>query len=133
MTWTTLLDPEVTRTFVDSDELHGAWFVPKDWPGKGPSVVMEIPECILHASFPQPNGGPVVMVNRPGPNVSVRGLIRSACERAREVHACIGFMCNTGAQAEGAATIAGNTLPDYERVALERMYSCDTRARSNLS
>ena len=133
MTWTTLLDPEVTRTFVDSDELHGAWFVPKDWPGKGPSVVMEIPECILHASFPQPSGVPVVMVNRPGPNVNVRGLIRSACKRAREVHACIGFMCNTAAQAEGAATIAGNTLPGYERVALERMYGCDNRARGNLS
>ena len=133
MTWTTLLDPEVTRAFVDSEQLHGAWFVPKDWPGKGPSVVMEIPECILHASFPRPKGGPVVMINRPGPNVSVRRLIRSACERAREVHACIGFMCNTAAQAEGAATIAGNTLWDYERVALERMYSADTRARSNLS
>jgi len=76
MTWTTLLDPEVTRAFVDSEQLHGAWFVPKDWPGKGPSVVMEIPECILHASFPQPSGVPV---------------------------------------------------------ALERMYSCDTRARNNLS
>ena len=74
-----------------------------------------------------------MMINRPGPNVNVRGLIRSACQRAREVHACIGFMCNTGAQAEGAATIAGNLLPDYERVALERMYGCDNRARGNLS
>jgi hypothetical protein len=133
MTWTTLLDPEVTRVFMDSEQLHGAWFVPRDWPGKGPSVVMEIPECILHASFPQPSDVPVVIINRPGPSVNVRGLIRSACERAREVHACIGFMCNTAAQAEGAATIAGNTLPDYERVPLERMYSGDTRARGNLS
>jgi hypothetical protein len=133
MTWTTLLDPEVTCTFVDSEQLHGAWFVPRDWPDKGPSVVMEIPECILHASFPQPSGVPVVMINRPGPNVNVRGVIRSACERARECRACIGFMCNTAAQAEGAATIAGNLLPDYERVALERMYGCDNRARGNLS
>jgi hypothetical protein len=43
MTWTTLLDPEVTHTFMGSEQLHGAWFVPKDWPGKGPSVVMEVP------------------------------------------------------------------------------------------
>jgi hypothetical protein len=65
MAWTTLLDPEVTRVFMDSEQLHGAWFVPKDWPGKGPSVVMEVPECILHASFPRPSDVPVVIINRP--------------------------------------------------------------------
>jgi hypothetical protein len=131
--WTTRLDPEVARPFVGSEELHGAWFVPKDWPGQGPSVVMEIPECILHVCLPQRNGVPMVWINRAGPIVDIKGLIRSACERAQGYRACIGFMCNTADQAHNAARFAGNLLPDYERVALERMYDADNRARGNLS
>ena len=52
--------------------------------------------------------------------------------RAR-YRACIGFMCNTADQAFNTAWFAGGLLPDYERVALERMCGCDTRARGNLS
>jgi hypothetical protein len=53
MTWTTLLDPDLTRSYMGSGELHSAWFMQKGWPGKGPCVALEIPECKLHVCLLQ--------------------------------------------------------------------------------
>jgi hypothetical protein len=108
--------------------------MPKGWPGKGPIVSLEIPECKLHVCLLQLNGEPVVFVNRPRSNKNIKTWIRNACESARERQACLSFMCDTAEQAEQAANFAGKLLPkNYERVALERMYSPDTRARGDLS
>ena len=131
--WTTLLDPELP--YMGDKELHTAWFMPNGWPGKGPCVALEIPECKLHVCLLQLDGEPVVIVNRPRSNKNIKKWVRSACERAREYQACISFTCDTAEQAEDAAKLAAKFLPkDYERVALERMYRPETRVvRGNLS
>jgi hypothetical protein len=133
MSWTTLVNPETTRQYMGDKELHSAWFMPKGWPGKGPCVSLEIPECNLHVCLPQPDGEPVVIVNQPRFNKNVKSWIRGACARAREYQACLSFSCDTTEQAEQAARFAGRLLPNYERVALERMYRPETRLRGDLS
>jgi hypothetical protein len=133
MTWTTLVEPDLSRPHMGSRELHMVCLLPKGWPGKGACVSLEIPECKLIVCLPQPNGEPVVIVNQPFNN-NIKTWVRRACETACEYHACITFHCDTGEQAERAAKLAGRSLPNYERVALERMYGADTRRlRDNLS
>ena len=41
--------------------------------------------------------------------------------------------CNTAAQANAAAKRAARLLPDYQRVALERMYDAATRVADSMS
>jgi hypothetical protein len=107
MSWTTLLVPEMTRDYMGDKELHSAWFVPKGWP--------------------------VVIVNQPGTNKNIKYWTRSACKRARQYRACLSFACDTAEQIEEAAKVVGKILPNYERVALERMYRPETRVAGKLS
>jgi hypothetical protein len=130
--WTTRLAPELTRRFCE-EEVHNVWFLPKDWPGRGPTVGMLIPECEVQYVRLGADGAPLAFINRPKKNKNIGQWLRRACESAIELGACLSLACDTAAQAEWGAKRAAKYLPGYERVALERMYRPEHRARGKLS
>jgi hypothetical protein len=69
--WTTRLAPEITRQF-GVEELHDVCFLPRGWPGKGPTVSLGIPECELQYCLVAGGGTLVTTVNRPTGNLSVK-------------------------------------------------------------
>jgi hypothetical protein len=130
--WTTRLEPEMTREY-GVDQIHMIWFAPKGWQGKGPTVGLGIPECELICTKLDRNGDPLSLVNRPRRNKNLKRWLRTACKMAIEQGAAFFLSCDTAEQASAAAKQAAKLLPDYQRVALERMYAPESRSRLNLS
>lgn len=127
VTWTTLLDPALTRRH-GCGHVHSAWFVPR---GKCPSpprnvVTLLIPECETQHIFP----GVVTLVNRPRENRNVRTWLKHACREASDQNAVLIVACDTPDQVERAARLARKLLPKHERAALERIY--EEKARVGL-
>jgi hypothetical protein len=130
--WTTRIEPQHSRRF-GVEEIHNVWFLPKNWPGKGPTVGLLIPECEMQVCLPTADGEPIIMVNRPPTNKQVRRWLRSACEYAVGWQAALFFGCDTPKQAALAAKQAIKLLPaTYERMALERFYEAKARSRGGL-
>ena len=46
--WTTRLDPTLTLPYGVA-ELHSGWWLPPQWPGRGTTVTLAIPDCGLPA------------------------------------------------------------------------------------
>ena len=124
--WTTRTLPEYTRRY-GIEEMHGVYFAPKGWSGKGATVSLAIPECELLFGDLGPDGRPFAMVNRPKVNRSIRLWTRTACKIAVKQQALMTFHCDTAAQAEMVAKRAARLLPNYTRLAQERMYLAATR------
>jgi hypothetical protein len=131
-TWTTRLAPELTRQFGEK-EIHNIWFLPQNWPGRGHTVGLLIPECELQHVMFCADREPLICINRPQKNKNVSKWLRRACADAIQLSACLTLACDTAEQAEWAAKRAAKLLPSYERVALERMYHPQDRVRSKLS
>jgi hypothetical protein len=130
--WTTRVLPDLTRQH-GVEELHTAWFTPKAWPGKGPAVSLLIPECEMQVVVIAADGQPIAVVNRPKTNKNVKRWVRTVCETARDLGACVSFAGDTAEQVERAAKAASKLLPSHERAALERLYDAGTRARASLN
>jgi hypothetical protein len=79
------------------------------------------------------DGEPATMVNRPQHNLKIKYWLRFACEMATKQELFMFFSCDTIEQAERVAKQAAKRLPRHRRVALERMYDPQSRARGNLS
>jgi hypothetical protein len=136
MNWTTKMS-EVAPEMLTARrvaEMHTAFFVPADYPGKGTMVSLGIPECELIVCLLQPDGEVVSLVNRPKTNFSVKNWIKLACREATAARAALSFNCDTLKQLEQVVALAQNLLPpQYERVALERMKNSESRTRVGLS
>jgi hypothetical protein len=131
--WTTRLNPDLTRPY-GVEEVHNVCFEPKDWPGKGTTIALGIPECEMFYVFLTPDGEPAPpFVNRPQRNRNVKYWLRYVCKTASEEAAFVILSCDTAEQAERAAKKAAGLLPHHHRAALERMYEGKSRARNNLS
>jgi hypothetical protein len=130
--WTTRQDPDYLAQF-GVDEVHTVFFEPPGWPGKGPAVSLGIPECELQLVFLDKDGEPVAMVNRPTKNLNVKSWLRSACEQANKYNAVLMLQCDTREQAEIGARRVAKLLPQYRRIALERMYEPSSRRKEGLS
>jgi hypothetical protein len=100
--WTTRLAPEITRQF-GVEELHDVCFLPRGWPGKGPTVSLGIPECELQYCLVAGGGTLVTTINRPTGNLSVKYWIRYACKLATENNTALLFSRDTVEQAALAA------------------------------
>jgi hypothetical protein len=131
--WTTRLEPDFTRQF-GVDEIHTLCFAPPNWEGKGGQTIsLGIPECEMHYCIVDNDGAPTALVNRPAKNKDVRYWTRAACVNAKKDAAFLLINCDTAEQAAVAARRIAKLLPQYRRIALERMYDPRTRARSSLS
>ena len=129
--WATKLDTVLASRF--GVEVHMAWYVPRDWLGKGPSVCLGLPECELVMTLVDDAGAVQTLVNRPQINRDVSHWVRAACETALERRAVVLFNCDTAKQLAAAILQAEPLLPGYERVALERMYDPQSRSKKGLS
>jgi hypothetical protein len=130
--WTTRLLPEFTREY-GVEEVHAVCFEPEGWPGTGPTIALGIPECELQLCFRAADGEPVVTINRPQRNLSVKRWLRTACEMATEHRCFLILNCDTAEQAAVAARKATRLLPHHRRAALERMYDPASRVRGGLT
>jgi hypothetical protein len=130
--WTTRMPADLTRRY-GVEELHSVHFAPKGWPGAGPTIVLGIPECEMHLCQLDKNGEPVVFINRPQVNKSIKSWMRTACSMAREDRLLFILSCDTADQAIRAAKLAAKLLPNHERVANERMEQAEARGRMNLN
>jgi len=117
MKWTTLIPPERSRRY-RPDDVHAAIYVPRDWAGNGPVVVLQIPSCALACG--QPGEIPVI-IRRPQQNCDIAFWVDAVCEEAWPDRAAIVFSCNTEHQAEAVAAAAASMLPNYERLPIERL------------
>jgi hypothetical protein len=79
------------------------------------------------------DGEPVAMINRPQRNLKLKYWLRYVCEMATKERSFVIFSCDTIEQAERVAKQAAKRLPRHQRIALERMYDPQSRARDNLS
>lgn len=123
--WTTLLDPAITRAGDYRKELHMAFFAPSNWPGKGTTVNLLIPECelqiVMSPDLP-------LLVNQPQLNQSVKHWLRCACDVAANNSAMLMVSCDTAEQVEIACRRIAKRLPSFRRTAMERMYDVRNRA-----
>jgi len=133
MDWTTRFQPEMTRRFGVEEMIHTVCFEPDGWPGKGPCIGLGIPECELQYCVIGADGEPAAFVNRPQRNQKLKYWLRFVCEMATKERSFVMFSCDTVEQAERVARLAAKRLPRHQRVALERMYDAQSRARGNLS
>jgi hypothetical protein len=118
--WTTLAPREITRRHRVAD-IHAAVFVPPGWPGHGAAYAALIPEQILL--------GPGDTIAEPR-NETADIWLRRVCEEVRHEHAAVIFSCSTAEQAEDTAKAVTPLLPNYERIAIERL---SDSGRANLS
>jgi hypothetical protein len=132
MEWTTRADPEHTRKY-GVEEVHNAYFLPRSWPGKGPTFCLVIPECEVQFCFLAADGQPVGLINRPPTNKRVKGWVRTVCKEAKRYGAAVILSCDTQEQVERAAKQVAELLPGHERVSMERMQDPQARVRSNLN
>ena len=130
--WTTRLEPELARPY-GVEEIHTVCFEPDGWPGKGPCIGLGVPECELQYCMIGADGEPVAMINRPQRNLKLKYWLRYVCEMATKERSFVIFSCDTIEQAERVAKQAAKRLPRHQRIALERMYDPQSRARDNLS
>jgi hypothetical protein len=131
--WATRLDPRLTNRH-GVEELHNAWFEPPRPSDKSrPVVGLLIPECELQLCRLMKDGRPLTHINRPETNKNVKQWLRTACRIADEQTAWLSVLCDTPEQVEIAARRIANWLPEYQRVALERMYEPASRERTRLS
>lgn len=133
--WTTRVNPTITRQF-GVEEVHSIWFLPRDWrPGIGAvTITLLLPECELQLVEVMPDGEPLGIISRCKEDFNIKRWTRNAVEIAVERKAALSFGCDTVEQAEQASRRAIKWLPkQYQRVALERMYSPESRIRSKLS
>jgi hypothetical protein len=136
MKWTTRLSELIPEMLTEAGvaEIHSAYFAPVNYTGgKGNVVSLGIPECELIVGLLLSDGGPLAIVNRPKINFKIDGWIKLACKEAVTLHAVVCLNCDTLKQLEQAVALAQNLLPQYERVALERMKDPKTRAKKGLS
>ncbi|MEH2484378.1 hypothetical protein [Bradyrhizobium sp. AZCC 2230] len=125
MSWTTLLDPALTRSYGFGPEAHAAWFTPGKCPAPPRDVItLLIPECEIQFVI---LGAPNVLINRPRHNRSVSHWLKYACREARDQGAILILACDTAGQVEHAVKLAGKLLPRHHRTALERIYSEQSR------
>jgi len=125
MTWTTLIDPALTRGF---GAAHSAWFVPRKCPPPPRNTIaFLIPECELQLVVP---GVETTFINRPRENRNVKRWLTYACREASDQGAILIVACDTAEQTERAAKLATKLLPKHERAALERIY--EEQARTGL-
>ena len=117
MKWTTLIPPERSRRY-RPDDVHAAIYVPRDWAGDAPVLVLQIPSCALTCG--QPGETPVI-IRRPQPNCDVDFWVSAVCKEGWLDHAAIVFSCQTPTQAEAVAAAAAQMLPNYERLPIERL------------
>ena len=130
--WTTRFEPETTRRF-GVEEVHTVCFEPDGWPGKGPCIGLGIPECEFQYCLIGADGDAAAFVNRPQRNQKLKYWLRLVCEMATKERTFVIFSCDTVDQAKLVARLAAKRLPRHQRVALERMYDAQSRARGNLS
>ena len=130
--WTTRFDPEFLRPY-GVEELHTLCFEPQGWPGHGNTITLGIPECELSFIWCDPAGDPAAVVNQPRFNRNVKCWTRTACEAAADFKAFLIIACDTSEQAAIAARRVAKLLPGYRRMALERLYCPEDRARDRLS
>jgi hypothetical protein len=64
MEWTTLMDPAISKMY-GVEEVHLAAFEPVGAATARPCLCLLIPECELQLAARDPDGTPVVIVNRP--------------------------------------------------------------------
>jgi hypothetical protein len=136
--WTTRLNPELERELGQrygyTQPIHNAWFEPPTWSNHRAVVSLGIPECELQFVSLADDGTPIVCINRrPLSDRNVKKWICTACKIAAEQKAWISLGCDTAEQAKIAAKRIAKLLPQYHRVALERMYEVTSRERNNLS
>lgn len=129
--WTTRMPPERTEPFGVA-ELHVVYFLPNDWPGAGPTIGLQIPECKMQCVALAPDGMPLIMLKEPQ-DKNIKKWLRAACEMAAEQTACLIISCDTNEQATRAAKVATRLLPKHRRAAPERMDNPATRCRSGLN
>ena len=130
--WTTRLDPEITRPY-GVNEVHTVVFAPPGQMAGRPVVGLLIPECEIQVVGTGVDGEPFAVINRPQRNLRVKFWLRAACEQATEIGASLNLSCDTSEQAEHWASKAERLLPRrYQRVALERMYDPAARCRDDL-
>jgi hypothetical protein len=129
--WTTRLKPELSRRY-GVNEIHEVCFEPNGWPGKGPVIGLGIPECELQFCFIGADSEPVAIVNRQRRNKGIRGWLRFVGKMATQQRLFVMLACDTAEQAERAAKMVAKWLPLHRRVALERMYDANSRARDKL-
>jgi hypothetical protein len=103
-------------------DIHAAVFVPPGWPGHGAAYAALIPERILIG----PGDDEVTESH----NETVDHWLRGVCEEVRHEPAAVIFSCSTAEQAEDTAKAVTPLLPNYERIAIERL---SDSGRANLS
>jgi hypothetical protein len=136
--WTTRLEPELERKLGQrygyTQPIHNAWFEPPTWSKHRTVISLGIPECEFQFVSLANNGVPIVCINRrPLNDRNIKKWIRAACEIAVEHKAWISLGCDTAKQVKVAARRIAKLLPQYRRVALERMYEATSREHSSLS
>jgi hypothetical protein len=119
--WTTLAPREVIRRHQVAD-IHCAVFVPLYWPGHGPAIVALVPERIMLG----PGDDEITEPH----NESLDRWLCRVCEKVRHAHAGVIFSCDTPEQTEDIVKAVTPLLPNYERIAIERL---SDSGRSNLS
>ena len=98
------------------------------------TITLLLPECELQLVEVMPDGEPLGIISRCKEDFDIKRWTRNAVEIAVERKAALSFGCDTVEQAEQASRRAIKWLPkQYQRVALERMYSPESRIRSKLS
>jgi hypothetical protein len=135
--WTTRLDPGITRQY-GVEEIHGAFFEPPGWLGKGATISLGLPECEVQVALPDPqdeNSALVGWLNRGGPNQNVKHWISKACQQAAKIKggAALIVSCDTAEQIEIAARRVAKLLPQYSRMSVERFYEAKNRCKAGLS
>jgi hypothetical protein len=131
--WTTRADPKFTRQY-GVEEVHSVCFEPPGWPGRGPVVHLGIPECELLVGAPVAGDDLVIVIREKATTYrNLKYWTIVACNQAIKHKAFIMLACDTAQQAEVGAKRIAKQLPQYRRVALERMYDPDARVREKLS
>jgi hypothetical protein len=117
-------------------DLHLAWFIPNDWPGKGKVVDLGLPECEMHwCAVYDPDPDKIVMaVNCPVLNRDIEYWIKPARQQAKRDRAPLMLSCDTAQQVDDAVRIAEKYVPrNHRRLPLERIYDPKDRADKPLS
>ncbi|MDA9405565.1 hypothetical protein [Bradyrhizobium sp. CCBAU 45384] len=131
--WTTRVPPDITKRY-GVEEVHTIVFTPEGWPGFGSLISLDIPECeVQNIIIKDPNSQPLIVINRPQTNRSVKYWLRSVCKLATGGNLGVILSCDTVEQAEHAAKLASRLLPNHERTALERVINGQSTARSKMS
>lgn len=125
MTFETLYPRNITRQYQYAD-VHGALFLPADWPGHGNMVSMLIPECETQYVMCRGDKPPIAVINRPQNHRGIEHWLDCICEMAPELKAGISIACDTADQVQAAVKMIGARVPNYRRAELDP-YGSDVR------